>query len=298
MINLETLNEAQRKAVENTEGPVMVLAGAGSGKTKTLVTRISYLLTERNVSPFRVLALTFSNKAAREMRERVASEVNEDLGSLQITTFHSFCSRVLRQESQFLGLSKSFTIYDTSESKSVVKTLLSRRGISTKELSPFEIMYFMDNLKNNGHYPGRANSDFEPDRSDPFFEYYEEYESELHRANAVDFGGLITGILKLFEKYPEVLKRYQDRYQYILVDEYQDTNKAQFELLRLLSEHNSNICVVGDEDQSIYSWRGADINNILDFEKAFPQAKVLKLEQNYRSSKRIIEAASHVISRN
>lgn len=298
MINLESLNEAQRKAVEITEGPVMVLAGAGSGKTRTLVTRISYLLTERNVSPFRILALTFSNKAAREMRERVASEVNDDLGSLQITTFHSFCSRVLRQESQFLGLSKSFTIYDTSESKSVIKTLLARRGISTKELSPFEIMYFMDHLKNNGHYPGRTNTDFEPDRDDPFFEYYEDYESELHRANAVDFGGLITGILKLFEKYPEVLKRYQDRYQYILVDEYQDTNKAQFDLLKLLSERNSNICVVGDEDQSIYSWRGADINNILDFEKAYPQAQVLKLEQNYRSSKKIIEAASHVISRN
>lgn len=298
MIKLENLNEAQRKAVENTEGPVMVLAGAGSGKTRTLVTRISYLLTERRVSPFRVLALTFSNKAAREMRERVASDVKEDIGALQITTFHSFCARVLRQESQFLGLSKSFTIYDTTESKSVVKSLLARRGISLKELSPFEILYFMDHLKNNGHYPGREQVNFNIDKEDPFFEYYEEYENELHRANAVDFGGLITGVLQLFEKYPEVLKRYQERYQYILVDEYQDTNKAQFDLLKLLSEFNSNICVVGDEDQSIYSWRGADINNILDFEKTFPNAQVLKLEQNYRSSKKIIEAASHVIARN
>ena len=298
MIDLNKLNTNQRKAVEETEGPVMVLAGAGSGKTKTLVTRISYLLTEKHVSPYRVLALTFSNKAAREMRERVASEVHEDLGALQITTFHAFCSRVLRQESQFLGLSKNFTIYDTSESKSVVKTLLGRRGISTKEVSPFEILYFMDNLKNNGYYSGRKSEDFFPDKEDPFFEYYEEYENELHRANAVDFGGLITGLLQLFEKYPEVLKRYQERYQYILVDEYQDTNRAQFDLLKHLSTRNENICVVGDEDQSIYSWRGADINNILDFEKTYPTAKILKLEQNYRSSKNIIEAASHVIARN
>lgn len=298
MINLNNLNENQKKAVLETEGPVMVLAGAGSGKTRTLVTRISYLLAEKHVSPYRILALTFSNKAAREMRERVASEVNEDLGSLQITTFHAFCSRVLRQESQYLGLSKNFTIYDTSESKSVVKTLLGRRGISTKELSPFEILYFVDHLKNNGYYPGRSEDDFVPDKDDSFFEYYEEYERELHRANAVDFGGLITGVLQLFEKYPEVLNRYQERYQYILVDEYQDTNRAQFDLLKLISAGNSNICVVGDEDQSIYSWRGADINNILDFEKTYPDAKILKLEQNYRSSKNIIEAASHVISRN
>ncbi len=298
MIDLSKLNEAQRKAVEETEGPIMVLAGAGSGKTRTLVTRISYLLMEKHVSPYRILALTFSNKAAREMRDRVSTEVNEDLGSLQITTFHAFSSRVLRQESQYLGLSKNFTIYDTSESKSVVKAVLARRGINTKEVSPFEILNFMDHLKNNGYYPGRENDSFIPDREDPWFEYYEEYESELHRANAVDFGGLITGTLQLFEKFPEILKRYQDRYQYMLVDEYQDTNRAQFDLLRLLSTHNENICVVGDEDQSIYSWRGADINNILDFEKNFPQAKVLKLEQNYRSSKKIIEAASHVIARN
>jgi DNA helicase-2/ATP-dependent DNA helicase PcrA len=298
MLDLSKLNEAQRQAVEETQGPIMVLAGAGSGKTRTLVTRISYLLTKKRISPYRMLALTFSNKAAREMRERVASEVSEDLGALQITTFHAFCSRVLRQESQYLGLSKNFTIYDTSESKSVVKTLLSRRGISTKELSPFEILYFMDDLKNNGHYPGRTSDYFEPDLEDPFFEYYEDYEKELHRANAVDFGGLITGVLQLFEKHPEVLARYQDRFEYLLVDEYQDTNRAQFDLLKYLSDRTKNICVVGDEDQSIYSWRGADINNILDFETKYPDAKILKLEQNYRSSKNIIEAASHVIARN
>ncbi len=298
MVNLNSLNEAQRKAVETTEGPLMVLAGAGSGKTKTLVTRISYLLTEKRVSPFRLLALTFSNKAAREMRERVASEVHEDLGALQITTFHAFCSRLLRQESQYLGLSKNFTIYDTAESRSVVKAILGRRGISTKEVNPYDVLYFMDDIKNHGYYPGRTNDYFIPDKEDEFYEYYEEYERELHRANALDFGGLITGVLQLFEQFPEVLNRYQERYKYLLVDEYQDTNRAQFDLLKYLSAKTDNICVVGDEDQSIYSWRGADINNILDFEKNYPEAKLLKLEQNYRSSKNIIEAASHVIARN
>tara|TARA_R110002072_G_scaffold288917_1_gene455615 strand:+ start:306453 stop:308723 length:2271 start_codon:yes stop_codon:yes gene_type:complete len=298
MVNLTNLNKDQKAAVLQTDGPVMVLAGAGSGKTRTLVTRISYLLEDKKISPFRILALTFSNKAAREMRERIASQVSDDLGALQITTFHAFCARVLRQEAQYLGLSKNFTIYDTSESKAIAKTILQKRGISTKETSPFEILYFMDELKNNGYYRDRESDYFEPDVSDPFFDYYLEYESELHRANAVDFGGLITGTLQLFEKYPEVLKRYQERYQYLLVDEYQDTNRAQFDLLTLLIGDNDNICVVGDEDQSIYSWRGADINNILDFEKRFPAAQILKLEQNYRSSKTIIEAASHVISRN
>lgn len=298
MINLDNLNKAQKEAVLETDGPVMVLAGAGSGKTRTLVTRIAYLLKEKHISPFKVLALTFSNKAAREMRERVASEVNEDLGALQITTFHAFCARILRSEAQYLGLSKNFTIYDTSESKAIAKSLLSKRGISTKETSPYEILNFVDDLKNNGHYIGRECDEYEIERDDPFFGYYQEYEQELHRANAVDFGGLITGTIELFEKFPDVLERYQARYEYLLVDEYQDTNRAQFQLLKYLTGKKDNLCVVGDEDQSIYSWRGADINNILDFETTFPKARILKLEQNYRSSKIIIEAASHVISRN
>jgi DNA helicase-2/ATP-dependent DNA helicase PcrA len=298
MINLDNLNKAQKEAVLETDGPVMVLAGAGSGKTRTLVTRIAYLIEEKRISPFKVLALTFSNKAAREMRERVASEVSEDLGALQITTFHAFCARILRSEAEYLGLSKNFTIYDMSESKAIAKSLLSKRGISTKETSPFDILNFVDDLKNNGHYIGRVCDEYDIESDDPFFGYYEEYERELHRANAVDFGGLITGIIELFEKYPDVLERYQARYEYLLVDEYQDTNRAQFQLLKYLTDKNDNLCVVGDEDQSIYSWRGADINNILDFEKTFPKARILKLEQNYRSSKIIIEAASHVISRN
>ena len=299
-MDISGLNEQQRKAVLKTDGPVMILAGAGSGKTKTLVTRIAYLLEELHVSPFQVLALTFSNKAAREMRERISTMVEADIGSLQITTFHAFCARILRSEANYLGLSKNFTIYDTSEQKAVAKAILGRHGISTKEVSPFEILYYMDDLKNHGHYPGRdiSECDYEIDESDSFFTFYQEYEAEIHKANAVDFGSLITGVVQLFEKFPDVLKRYQERFKYLLVDEYQDTNRAQFELVRMLSEKSRNVCVVGDEDQSIYSWRGADIRNILDFEEMFSDAKILKLEQNYRSSKNIIEAATQVIARN
>jgi DNA helicase-2/ATP-dependent DNA helicase PcrA len=299
VINLDSLNPVQKQAVLNTDGPVMILAGAGSGKTKTLVTRITYLLEEKNVSPHQLLALTFSNKAAREMRERIAHEVTMDVGSLQITTFHAFCAKLLRSEANFLGLSRNFTIYDEGESKAIAKSLLERRGISTKEINPYDILNYIDGLKNNGYYPGRAMPDGDgADTTDQYFGYFEEYESELHRANALDFGGLITAVIQLFEKFPEVLQRYQNRFVYVLVDEYQDTNRAQFDLVRMLCGKRRNICVVGDEDQSIYSWRGADIRNILDFEKFFPEVTVLKLEQNYRSSKIIIEAASCVIEKN
>lgn len=298
MVNLSALNPVQKEAVLKTDGPVMILAGAGSGKTKTLVTRITYLLDEKNVSPHQLLALTFSNKAAREMRERIAHELPAlDIGSLQITTFHAFCARLLRSEANFLGLSRNFTIYDEGESKAIAKSLLERKGISTKEINPYEILSYIDSLKNNGYYPGRQMADG-ADPTDEYFGYFEEYESELHRANAVDFGGLITAVIQLFEKFPDVLSRYQNRFHYVLVDEYQDTNRAQFELIKMLCGKRRNICVVGDEDQSIYSWRGADIRNILDFEKVFPDVQVLKLEQNYRSSKTIIEAASCVIQKN
>ena len=298
-MDMNHLNQSQREAVESTDGPLMILAGAGSGKTKTLVSKIIYLIEQKKVSPFRILALTFSNKAAREMRERVATEISSDLGSLQILTFHSFCARILRSEAHCLGLSKNFTIYDDGESRALIKKLLAQKGFSPKEQSPYEIMYFISDLKNKGHYPGRNDVDCAIlDKDDLYYQYYQEYEQELHSANAIDFGGLITGVLQLFENFPEVLERYQKRFQYVLVDEYQDTNRAQFQLLKLISELNKNICVVGDEDQSIYSWRGADIRNILDFEKTFSDSKMVKLEQNYRSSKKIIDGATCVISRN
>lgn len=299
-MELGHLNPTQKEAVLETDGPVMILAGAGSGKTRTLVSRIQYLLDDKMVSPYHLLAVTFSNKAAREMRERIAQGSDVDLGALQITTFHSFCARVLRNEANYLGLSRNFTIYDTSESKSVIKAILGKRGISLKEISPAQVQYFIDDLKNNGHYVNAKADELldEIETDDVFYDYFLEYEAELHKSNAVDFGGLITGVLNLFDNFPEVLQRYQKRFKYLLVDEYQDTNRSQFKLIKMLSENNRNICVVGDEDQSIYSWRGADIRNILDFEKIFPEARLIKLEQNYRSSKNIIDAATHVISQN
>jgi len=296
-MNFEDLNPAQKDVVTKTEGPIMVLAGAGSGKTRTLVNRIANLLQEKEVSAFQILGLTFSNKAAREMRDRIARDVNIDVRSLQITTFHSFCSWVLRSEANYLGLSRNFTIYDDSESKAIVKTLLARRGISPKEINPFDILNFIDRLKNQGYYLGKKELD-DVNLLDNFYGYFEEYEQELHKSNAVDFGGLITGVLQLFKCHPETLRTYMNRFHYILVDEYQDTNRAQYDLVKLLAGERRNLCVVGDEDQSIYSWRGADIKNILDFEKDYPEALLLKLEQNYRSSKNIIEAAGHVISNN
>lgn len=299
-MNLDFLNESQKEAVLMTDGPVMILAGAGSGKTRTLVARIQYLLEEKQVSPYQILAVTFSNKAAREMRERLAANTQINIGTLQVTTFHAFCAKVLRMEATYLGLSKNFTIYDDGESQSIIKAILNKRGINQKELSPYTVAAFIDGLKNLGYYIGLTRSPevekFAEDKR--LFEIFLDYEGELHRSNAVDFGGLITGVLNLFRTYPEVLQKYQQKFKYVLVDEYQDTNRAQFELVQMLSHLHRNICVVGDEDQSIYSWRGADIRNILDFETVFPEAKLIKLEQNYRSSKKIIEAASEVISRN
>lgn len=299
-MNLDFLNSSQKSAVIETDGPVMILAGAGSGKTRTLVARIQYLLEEKNVSPFQVLAVTFSNKAAREMRERLALSTQINIGALQVTTFHAFCAKVLRMEATYLGLSRNFTIYDDGETQSVIKALLNKRGINQKELSPYTVAAFIDGLKNLGYYIGLPkNEDVEKFAEDRrLFDIFLEYEAELHRSNAVDFGGLITGVLNLFSNYPEVLQKYQQKFKYVLVDEYQDTNRAQFDLVTRLSDPQRNICVVGDEDQSIYSWRGADIRNILDFETIYPETKLIKLEQNYRSSKKIIEAASTVISHN
>jgi DNA helicase II / ATP-dependent DNA helicase PcrA len=299
-VRFEKLNHAQREAVLACDGPVMILAGAGSGKTRTLISRIQWILENKNVSPYKILALTFSNKAAREMRERLAQVSDYDIGTFQVTTFHAFCSRVLRSESTYLGLSKHFTIFDDGESLAVCKAVLTRRGINLKDLSPHTLSYFVDCVKNIGWYSGSGKDHQAQELADDprLWDLFLDYESELHRSNAVDFGGLITGVLQLFSLYPEVLEKYQRRFEYVLVDEYQDTNKAQFELVSLLAKTHKNICVVGDEDQSIYSWRGADIQNILSFERVFPNTKLIKLEQNYRSSKKIIQAASQLISFN
>lgn len=299
-MNLDFLNASQKQAVLQTDGPVMILAGAGSGKTRTLVARIQYLLEEKRISPFQILAVTFSNKAAREMRERLAVNTQINIGALQVTTFHAFCAKVLRMESNYLGLSRNFTIYDGGESQSIIKAIMGKRGINQKEMSPYTIADYIDGLKNLGHYVGQEmNEDIQKIANDRFmYDLFLEYEAELHRSNATDFGGLITGVLNLFKNYPEVLRKYQEKFKYVLVDEYQDTNRAQFDLIQKVAEAHRNLCVVGDEDQSIYSWRGADIRNILDYEVSYPEAQIIKLEQNYRSSKRIIEAATEVISRN
>jgi DNA helicase II / ATP-dependent DNA helicase PcrA len=296
-MELENLNESQKRAVLETEGPVMILAGAGSGKTRTLISRIQYLLTEKHISPYQILAVTFSNKAAREMRERLAQVTSYDIGTFQLTTFHAFCAKLLRMESAYLGLSKNFTIYDGGESLSIAKALLARHGISQKEMSPYEVLNYVEHLKNAGFYVG-SDRHQEVELDPKLHPFFTEYEAELFKSNAVDFGGLLTGVVQLFHRFPDVLKKYQNKYKYILVDEYQDTNRAQFELINLLSSEHRNVCVVGDEDQSIYSWRGADIRNILDFEQIFPEVKLIKLEQNYRSSKTIIEAATVLISQN
>ncbi|MBY0518339.1 MAG: UvrD-helicase domain-containing protein [Bacteriovoracaceae bacterium] len=299
-MDLSHLNSAQQDAVKVSEGPVMILAGAGSGKTRTLITRIQFLLEEKGASPYQILAVTFSNKAAREMRERLSQVTSFDIGTFQVTTFHSFCSRLLRSEATHLGLSKHFTIFDDGESNSVAKTVLGRKGINQKDISPNTLTYYVDSVKNLGWFPGSGlDQEAQLLADDPrLWELFLDFESELHRSNAVDFGGLITGVLQLFHNYPDIKDKYQRRFKYVMVDEYQDTNRAQFELIKQLGKSHGNVCVVGDEDQSIYSWRGADIRNILDFEKVFPEAKLIKLEQNYRSSKKIIDAAAQLISYN
>jgi len=309
------LNDKQRECVEYSQGALMMLAGAGAGKTKTLIAKIQYLLQHQDVSPYEILALTFSNKAAKEMRSRLGEHLpalNQNYKNVpMLSTFHSFCAYILRQEGELIGLSKNFSIYDDGDSEAIIKALLNRRNISTKQLSPKLIANFIDRCKNRGlgihvselkrhHEP--LVEQFLHDSflsRDPLYSYFTEYQQELLRANAVDFGGLINAVIELFLNHPEVvLTKYQKRFRYILVDEYQDTNKAQFLLLYLLSKNALHLCVVGDEDQSIYSWRGADISNILDFERYFSDFKLIKLEQNYRSSANIINAASKVIEHN
>lgn len=304
MINLDSLNDKQREAVQTTDGPLMILAGAGSGKTKTVATKVAYTLDKFELSPFDVLALTFSNKAAREMRERISQQLGVPENVLMVTTFHSFCARILRTEYRFLGLTSNFTIYDDQESLAMIKNILSLRGISIKEVSPYAVHQFIDEIKNTGYYLGKEKQIDEEKNNlakfeeDAFFSIYQDYESEILKSNGLDFGGLIVGVLRLFYTNNEILRKYQNKFKFVFVDEFQDTNRAQFELLHLLTSKHQKLCVVGDEDQSIYSWRGADIRNILNFNSAFPEAKLIKLEQNYRSSQVIINASSSVIANN
>lgn len=290
-----SLNTNQQLAVDKNSGPVMILAGAGSGKTRTLVAKVEHLIQKLQIPPYKILCLTFSNKAAFEMKERIRIQ-NPLAAHAMITTFHSFCAIILRREHQYVGLGSNFTIYDKGDAKSLVKKILDTRGVS-KIINVDSIVYAIDEFKNNGFYLERADLK-EKYQKDEYYSYFEDYEFNLAMSNATDFGGLITTVLKLFQEHPEVALKYQEKYSYILVDEYQDTNKAQFDLMKILAHKCEHLCVVGDEDQSIYSWRGANIKNILDFQMNYPSSEVIKLEQNYRSTKNIIDAASFVIKNN
>ena len=295
----ETLNDMQQMAVFHTEGPLLILAGAGSGKTRVLTHRIAYLMEEKHVSPYNIMAITFTNKAAAEMRNRVNKIVGFGAEQVWVSTFHSACVRILRRYIDRIGYSTDFTIYDTDDQKRLMKNVIKDLNLDSKIYKENgmlnKISDFKNKLMTTGDVSSMAKRDF---RMLNVSKIYDNYQEALKKNNALDFDDLIMKTVQLFTKCPEVLESYQDRLQYIMVDEYQDTNAAQFAFVKLLAQKHQNLCVVGDDDQSIYKFRGADITNILQFEKYFPNARVIKLEQNYRSTKNILEAANAVIHNN
>ena len=295
----DKLNEPQREAVYHTDGPLLILAGAGSGKTRVLTHRIAYLIEERNVNPWNILAITFTNKAAGEMRERVDSLVGLGSESIWVSTFHSMCVRILRRFIDRLGYDNRFTIYDTDDQKTLMKEVCKKVAIDTKVFKERSLMSAISSAKNELILPDEfelnAGGDFAKLK---IAKVYREYEAQLKANNALDFDDLLVKTVQLLQTQPDVLENYQERFRYIMVDEYQDTNTVQFQLVRLLAGKYRNLCVVGDDDQSIYKFRGANIRNILDFEHEFSDACVIKLEQNYRSTGNILNAANRVIANN
>ena len=295
----DTLNPPQREAVAQTEGPVLILAGAGSGKTRVLTHRIAYLMDEKGVNPWNILAITFTNKAAQEMRERVDKLVGFGSESIWVSTFHSACVRILRRHIDNLGYDTNFTIYDTDDQKSLMKDVCRKMNIDTKiykERSLLaQISHAKDELLTPDDMEMKAAGDYNMKK---VASVYREYQAALRKNNALDFDDLIVKTVELFEKCGAVLEYYQERFKYIMVDEYQDTNTAQFKFISLLAQRYQNLCVVGDDDQSIYKFRGANIGNILGFEHVFPDARVIRLEQNYRSTRNILNAANQVIANN
>jgi DNA helicase-2/ATP-dependent DNA helicase PcrA len=293
---LNDVNPFQREAVTHPEGPVLALAGAGSGKTRIITYRIAYLIKEKGVSPTNILAVTFTNKAANEMKERVHRLVAKDAHELWIGTFHSVCLRILKKEIDKLdGFRRDFIIYDEVDQIKLIRECMNKLGFSERISDPRSVRSQIDCAKNKGQSPWDFGASIYDER---ISRVYHIYEQELRRANALDFGDLLDFTATLFEKRPDVLDKYQNQFHHILVDEYQDTNHIQYKIVKLLSEKHRNVFVVGDDNQSIYGWRGADITNILNFESDFPDAKVVKLEQNYRSTKNILRAANAVILRN
>ncbi|HFU6692948.1 TPA: DNA helicase PcrA [Streptococcus agalactiae] len=291
------MNDKQAEAVQTTDGPLLIMAGAGSGKTRVLTHRIAYLIDEKYVNPWNILAITFTNKAAREMRER-AIALNPATQDTLIATFHSMCVRILRREADYIRYNRNFTIVDPSEQRTLMKRIIKQLNLDTKKWNERSILGTISNAKNDLldeiAYEKQAGDMY----TQVIAKCYKAYQEELRRSEAMDFDDLIMMTLRLFDQNKDVLAYYQQRYQYIHVDEYQDTNHAQYQLVKLLASRFKNICVVGDADQSIYGWRGADMQNILDFEKDYPQAKVVLLEENYRSTKKILQAANNVINHN
>lgn len=293
------LNREQKEAVFYTEGPLLLLAGAGSGKTKVLTHRIAYLIEEKGVRPWNIMAITFTNKAAKEMRERINRLIGEGASDIWVSTFHSSCLRILRRFAEEVGFEKSFSIYDTDDSKKVIKDILKEMNIDSKTMSESYVANLITSAKNRKKTPLDLAKEVRGDfRREMAARVYERYQAKLHQNNAMDFDDLLMHTVELFVARPDILEIYQEKFRYIMVDEYQDTNGVQFDLVSLLAGKYQNLCVVGDDDQSIYAFRGADITNILNFEQVYPQAKVIRLEQNYRSTKNILGAANAVIANN
>ncbi|MBX5318960.1 DNA helicase PcrA [Staphylococcus caprae] len=295
---VKNMNTEQSEAVRTTEGPLLIMAGAGSGKTRVLTHRIAYLLDEKDVSPYNILAITFTNKAAKEMKQRVEQLVGEEAQVIWMSTFHSMCVRILRRDADRIGIERNFTIIDPTDQKSVIKDVLKNENIDSKRFEPRMFIGAISNLKNELKTPDDAQKEANDFHSQMVATVYKGYQRQLSRNEALDFDDLIMTTINLFERVPDALEYYQNKFQYIHVDEYQDTNKAQYTLVKLLASKFKNLCVVGDSDQSIYGWRGADIQNILSFEEDYPEAKTIFLEQNYRSTKNILNAANEVIKNN
>ncbi len=296
---LKDLNKEQREAVLATEGPVLIIAGAGSGKTRTLTYRIAYIIKKQIAMPSQILALTFTNKAAREMKERIQKLLGDRIMPSWMGTFHSICARILRREAENIGLSRNFTIYDVDDSARALRKILSSKGLSPQKYNPKVVQSKISRLKNQFILPQHLLAQtFEDEYDQVVAEVYQAYQTFLKQNHALDFDDLLIRPIQVFDEYPEIKKRYNEKFKYILVDEYQDTNHAQYLLLKRLLNPQKNLCVVGDEDQSIYGWRGADINNILNFNRDFPEAKVFKLEENYRSHSNILKAANAVVQNN
>ncbi len=297
-MNLTELNDKQKEAVLYNEGPLLIIAGAGAGKTKTLTTKIAYLIDEKDVSPYSILAITFTNKAAKEMKDRLYSLIGDLAKKLQVSTFHSFGLRLLRENYNILGYDRNFTIMDADDSLTVVKKILKDMNLDTKIYSPKAIKNTISSCKNDLVSPEQYKKYTVSDYEETIYNVYKRYEKKLYDNNAVDFDDLLILPIKLFEEHPDILSKYQELFKYVLIDEYQDTNEAQYKLTKMISAKYRNITVVGDDSQSIYSFRGANYKNILNFEKDYKDAKTVLLEENYRSTTTILDAANDVIKNN